>query len=346
MKRRLRVMLVTSGLGNAQGGIGVVAEMIAEVLYENTDVLILRHHYEWPRPVRIADMVLRSAAFALARPDLVIYEHADLAQLHVTLPYLTRIPFVVFLHGDEIWEPFGGRRKEALLRADLLLTNSAFSVRKARVKNPWIPEAKVVWLGVPAPPPHVAPFSERGPVALYVGRMAPNDPLKGTDLLLDAWGPIQKALSSSRLFLVGDGADRARLRERTRREGLSRVDFLGHIGDAARDALYQSSRAFLFPSQKEGFGLAAVEAASFGVPIVGIQGTVLEELFPGGSGTSLAAQATGESVAEAALKLLADPERAEQEGMAARDRVLSTFLRSHFRDRLRAAMAPLMARLK
>lgn len=341
MKNRLRVMLVTSGLGHAQGGIGVVSEMVAAILHENTDVLILRHRHEWPRAARITEIVLRSAACALRRPDLVIYEHTALAQLHVTLPYLKGIPFVIILHGDEIWGPMTGRRREALSRADLLIANSAFTVRKARVENPWLPDAKIVWLGVEAPP-STAPFSERGPVALYVGRLGPNEPLKGTDLMLDAWASVQKAMPSARLLLVGGGADRDRLRERARSEGLSHVEFPGYIGDAARNALYQSSRVFMFPSLKEGFGLAAVEAAAHGMPIVGIQGTVLEELFPSGMGTSLAAHPTGASVAEATLRLLADPERAEREGMAARDRVLSTFQRAHFRDRLRAAMAPLL----
>jgi hypothetical protein len=45
-------------------------------------------------------------------------------------------------------QPLVGRRREALLGASLLITNSAATVAAARAANPWRPDVEVVWMGV------------------------------------------------------------------------------------------------------------------------------------------------------------------------------------------------------
>jgi len=53
---------------------------------------------------------------------------------------------VVFLHGVEIWQPLVGRKREALLRASLLIANSSSTVAATRAVNPWIPSVEVMLL--------------------------------------------------------------------------------------------------------------------------------------------------------------------------------------------------------
>jgi glycosyltransferase involved in cell wall biosynthesis len=107
--------------------------------------------------------------------------------------------------------------------------------------------------------------------------------------------------------------------------------------------MYRSCRMLFYPSKQEGFGLAGVEAASFGVPVLGLAGTVTEELFPPGTGAVVAKDLSRESIAEAAIPLLRSAEYAQALGSAAAARVNAFFLKEHFAGRLQRALAPQLA---
>jgi glycosyltransferase involved in cell wall biosynthesis len=146
-------------------------------------------------------------------------------------------------------------------------------------------------------------------------------------------------------MIVGTGDDVPRLRNRVANEAIEGVEFCGRLSDADRDAMYRSCRLLFFPSTGEGFGLAGVEAASVGVPVLGLAGTVTDELFPDGMGAVLAKGQDGDSIAQAATPVLADPQYAATLGRAARARVQSLFLEEHFKERFRGALTPLISEL-
>jgi len=317
---RHRIALVTSGLGTRYGGIGVVDRMIASALAANHELLLWEHPAFWPRFLRIPAIAWRTGIGGLKRPDLVIYDHVHLAVLHTLIPTLKGIPYVVFIHGVELWEPLPERRRRALEGADLLVTNSATTANEARKANPWLPDIKVTWLGVPRQSEPVD-VSKSPPVGVMVGRILKIERYKGHDAVLDAWPIIRSAVPGARLIIVGTGDDEDRLRERVSNERRRGVDFCGRLTDAQRDEIVRSGRLLFFPSTGEGFGLAGVEAASAGVPFVGLAGTVTEELFPPGTGAVLAKKGDGQSIAEAALPALSDAQHAAQLGQAARARV-------------------------
>jgi hypothetical protein len=89
--------------------------------------------------------------------------------------------------------------------------------------------------------------------------------------------------------------------------------------------------------------LAGVEAASFGVPFLGLAGTVTEELFPTGTGAVIAKDLSRESIAEAAIPVLRSAHYAAELGRAASARVNAVFLEEHVTGRLRRALAPLLS---
>lgn len=104
---------------------------------------------------------------------------------------------------------------------------------------------------------------------LFLGRLHPQ---KRPDLLLEAFaramGPDPSAI---RLILAGSG-DRDyvdSLRSRARALGLgSAVRFTGWISGAEKSALLAHAALFALLSERESFGLAVVEAMSFGVPVL------------------------------------------------------------------------------
>jgi phosphatidylinositol alpha-1,6-mannosyltransferase len=334
---RKTVALVTSGLGTAYGGIGVVAQSICSALEPYSTVVVWQHPPFWPRALRIAKIAAHVLLGSRHPPDLVIYDHVHLAVLHAMVPKFRNVPYAVFIHGVEVWQALGGRRREALLGASVIVANSATTVAATRKANPWLPEVEVAWLGIRAASRQVDP-GKLPPHTLIVGRMSSPERYKGHDAVMDAWPLIRAAIPQAQLTIIGTGSDEPRLRGRVEQEHLAGIRFLGRVSDEERDRAYCSSRLLFYPSEQEGFGLAGIEAASFGVPFMGLAGTVTAELFPDGNGVVLANDLTPKSIAEAAIPVLTDPQLASNLGDAARKRVHSTFLEEHFADRFRAAL--------
>ncbi len=326
---RKTVALVTSGLGTPYGGIGVVAQSIRSALDPYCMVVVWQHPPFWPRSLRIAKIAAHVLLGSQHPPDLVIYDHVHLAVLHAMVPRFRNVPYAVFIHGVEVWQPLGGRRREALLGASVIIANSATTVAATRRANPWLPDVEVAWLGIRAAPRQVDP-GKLPPNTLIVGRMSSPERYKGHDAVMDAWPSIRAAIPRAQLTIIGTGSDEPRLRRRVEQEHLAGIRFLGRVSDEERDRAYCSSRLLFYPSEQEGFGLAGIEAASFGVPFMGLAGTVAAELFPDGNGVVLANDLTPNSIAEAAIPVLTDSRLASKLGDAARKRVHSTFLEEHF----------------
>ncbi|HZQ91816.1 MAG TPA: glycosyltransferase family 4 protein [Terriglobales bacterium] len=340
--RSRRIQLVTSGLGTGYGGIGVVSASVMAGLAWDNDVALWTNRTSWVRAVRRA-LLLSEALLGCWRnpPDFVFYEHVHLAAMHAVLPRLRSIPYGVFLHGTEVWEPLSGRRREALERATILISNSASTVRRSREFNPWLGPVRITWLGVrvPAAAPDVR---SKAPVAIIVGRLVPGERGKGHDSVLGAWPLVRRGVPDARLVIIGNGADLPRLERRVRREEIPGVEFRPRLTDLERNHAYESARVFLFPSRQEGFGLAPVEAAGWGIPLLGLAGTVMEELFPAGEGAVLVDNLEPAALAAPIIKLLRDGEAAAALGQAARQRVRSVFQEDQFIERLRAALLPVL----
>lgn len=94
---------------------------------------------------------------------------------------------------------------------------------------------------------------------------------------------IQREIPA-RLMMVGDGPEKERAETLCRELGISdNVIFFGNSNEIDRILSY--SDLFLLPSESESFGLAALEAMAWGVPVVSTNGGGLPEVnFEGISG--------------------------------------------------------------
>jgi L-malate glycosyltransferase len=82
------------------------------------------------------------------------------------------------------------------------------------------------------------------------------------------------------LALAGQGPDEARLRQLAAELGVSdRVHFVGEIAPERVGTFLATLDLFVFPSRAETFGLAAVEAAHAGIPVVSNDLPVLREVL-------------------------------------------------------------------
>jgi phosphatidylinositol alpha-1,6-mannosyltransferase len=123
------------------------------------------------------------------------------------------------------------------------------------------------------------------PVILAVSRLDPREPYKGIELLLRAVALARADEPALRLRIVGDGADRDRLRGVSRALGLdAAVVFTGTLDDNTLRTEYERCRIFALPSTREGFGLVFLEAMAHGKPCVGVRAGAVPELVDSDSG--------------------------------------------------------------
>ena len=110
---------------------------------------------------------------------------------------------------------------------------------------------------------------------------------------------------SSKLIMVGDGPDKKKAKDYLRKNNLkNRVIFLGKTNEV--DEILCSSDLFLLPSEKESFGLAALEAMALKVPVISTNIGGLKELNINGNSGYTSDIGDIDSMASNAIKILSD----------------------------------------
>ncbi len=124
--------------------------------------------------------------------------------------------------------------------------------------------------------------------------------------VIKIFNKIQKSIPA-KLMMVGDGPERAKAERLCEEFGiLDKVIFFGNSNEI--DSILSYSDLFLLPSQTESFGLAALEAMAWNVPVISSNSGGLPEVnFEGISGY-LSKVGNVDEMAENAIKILGDNE--------------------------------------
>ena len=171
-----------------------------------------------------------------------------------------------------------------------------------------IPEEKTVTVPTCMDMPALKDVPE-GDFILSLGRLVAT---KGLNYLVEAMRDID-----CKLIICGKGPESKKLGKMVSDLGLgSKVELRGYVSDEEKDALIDSCRLFAIPSIYESFGLAALEVASHGKPLVfsnvnGLPETVGE----GGIGVE---PKDPKAIADAVNSLLNDDALRREKGLAAR----------------------------
>lgn len=127
-------------------------------------------------------------------------------------------------------------------------------------------------------------------------------PVKRLMDVIKIFDKIQKELPA-KLIIIGEGPDKIEAEELCIERGIeNRVLFLGNSLEVSE--ILGFSDLFLLPSEKESFGLAALEAMASGVPVISSNAGGLPEVIEEGVSGFLSPVGAIEEMAENALKIL------------------------------------------
>ena len=114
------------------------------------------------------------------------------------------------------------------------------------------------------------------PTVLFLGRL---HPVKGVDILLDAWPAVRARHPGARLIIAGEGTPQyeAELRSRAAARGAdaASVAFPGFVRGADKVAALAAASVCVLPSLHENFGISVLDSVAAGVPIVVTPGVQL-----------------------------------------------------------------------
>jgi len=208
------------------------------------------------------------------RPEVVDVQSMSPLSCVVTLAVcrLSNTPVVVTWHEvwGRYWHSYLGRwgflgRAVEVLIARMGKNHVAVSRLTARrVVSLGAQPMAVVPNGVDTKRVDSVPFVGYDRDVIYVGRMASH---KKVSTLIEAMWILKGRGHAPSLSLVGDGPEAEALVAIA--SGLDNVEFLGQVeSEEGVWSLMKGSRVFVMPSEREGFGLAVLEALACGVPVV------------------------------------------------------------------------------
>ena len=172
------------------------------------------------------------------------------------------------------------------------------------------------------------PFARRRartgpPELLFVGRLEYE---KGVHDAIAALPRIRRAHPGATLTIAGEGTQQDWLVEQARKHRvLKATRFVGRLDHDELLAVLHRADAAVLPSHYEPFGLAALEAAAAGTPLVTSNiGGLGEAVINGETGMSCPPRDVTR-LAKAVIAVLDDPAAAQRRAKAARKRLTSDF---------------------
>ena len=260
--------------------------------------------------------------------DVVKFERLDLLHVHYAVPHASaaymaqqilkdqgvEIPFVTTLHGTDITLVGKDPSFEPVINFSINKSNRVTAVSENLKKETF--ELFDIKNNIEVIPNFICLKEYKlDNNEYYKKRYAPNGEkiichvsnfrkVKRIEDVIIAFEGISKEIDT-KLLLVGDGPERARLEQISRNSNFSKnIFFLGSL-KSTKEVL-NISDLFMLPSSKESFGLSALEAMACGVPIIASKSGGIPEVVSHGESGLLNSVGDTYQMIKNALKLLSN----------------------------------------
>jgi phosphatidylinositol alpha-1,6-mannosyltransferase len=370
----MRLLVPTIDFRPARGGVQSLLERLLERLAAQHEIVVITPRgvagaaaWDAERPYRVVrvpagglvrlDLAVLSARVLVAalamRPAVVVCGHVLLGPVCRVIGRVLRRPYVAMAYAYEIRAPrMTPIARLALRGAARVVTISEFSRRAVEAHGVAagrvvvIPPGPAVLLRPPANGRTQLP--DAGPIVLSVGRLV--DAYKGHDMVIRALPLVLARFPRARYVIVGDGPLAGYLRRIAESVGVAgAVVFAGAVDDDALDAWYRRCDVFVLPSREssvsgggEGFGIVLVEAGLHGKPVVaGRSGGIVDAVLHEQTGLLVNPVDVAE-IADAIVRLLADPAYASRLGDQGRRRAAGELSWDRYAERFQRLLAELV----
>jgi colanic acid/amylovoran biosynthesis glycosyltransferase len=267
------------------------------------------------------------------QPDVIYVDFGTVAVFIRAACHDLKIPFVVHFHGADVTSALNSQNYRSELHK-VFEDASALIVASHHIRQLLILEGApankihVIRLGINTEGLTPLSWQERRallPGVVFIGRFTPK---KHPVALIEAFALVKQQVPDARLTAIGDGPEMPRVIERIER--LKLKDSVQLYGVLPRsEALPIVNRHWVYaqhsvtaPSgDREGFGISLAEAAALELPIVStLHNGIPEQVIDGETGF-LVRELDYETMADYMVKLLLDPDLAEQMGKTGRTRI-------------------------
>lgn len=344
------------------GGSGIVATELAMALAEGGDEVhvisydlpsrlvvstprIFFHQVVTPTYPLFENFPPYSLALSTKMVEVARHAPLDVLHVHYAIPNATSavlarqivhpqpLPVVTTLHGTDVTlvgiDPsYLETTRWALLQSDAVTAVSE-ALRRATVEQLGIPNPIEVIPNFIEPSRYERARDQPGarrwakPGERLLVHISNFRPVKRVLDVVEVFARV-RAKVPSRLLMVGDGPDRAKVERHCRETGIcDSITFVGSL--PLVEEVLVGADLFLLPSESESFGLAALEALSCKVPAITSTAGGLPEVMVDGETGYLFPIGAVDAMADAAVALLRDEPLRQRMGEAGRRRALEVF---------------------
>jgi glycogen(starch) synthase len=266
-----------------------------------------------------------ASVIAEFKPEVIHLNSVQGGIVHFNLQQKRRrLPALLTLHDNFLFQLSDKMTQWALRHVDALATVSDSVRRNALAFDPRLsPRLQVVLNALPVPELSPTPLPPTRRILAF-GRLVKE---KGFDLAIKAFARIAGRFPDAILTIAGDGSEKASLQKLAVESGIAdRIHFSGWVSPEKIPELINEHSLVVMPSRwQEPFGLAALQAAQMGRPLIAsITGGIPEIVIDGVTG-KLFENENLSALTEALASLLENPELGATLGRQARAHVLEHF---------------------
>ena len=277
------------------------------------------------------------------QPTTIVFGYLDVKLYALALPLLERQrPYGIIAHDYEVYR-FSNKKKSDLVKRGMMLKGASWIAANSRHTKSLLEAWKIPFGRVKIVHPPISEEAIRESAVLEpmfrkddglslvtVCRLVKG---KGIDIVLRALKILAARGIPYRYVIGGEGPERRFLEALVDELGLGdRVHFQGSVVGEEKWRLLRNADVFVMPSRldstipwQEGFGIAFVEAAAFGVPAVGSRSGGIPDAVVDGETGILVPEESPLDLADALTFLYRKPEIRKGMGRAARERARREF---------------------
>ncbi|MDQ0554903.1 glycosyltransferase [Paraclostridium ghonii] len=258
------------------------------------------------------------------KPDIV---HAHFASSYGLLGSLVNFkPYIISVWGTDIYEfPKSNIINKHILKYNLKKADIVLSTSKAMAQETSLYTNKNIYITPFGVDVNLFKPIEKEDVnkdSIVIGTIKTLEDKYGIDYLIKGFKYVKEHFPDKKLKLIigGEGSKREYLQKLSKELEVDKeISFIGYVNQSDIVEVFNRFDIAVFPSLRESFGVAAVEAEACGIPVVATNVGGLPEATKNGESAILVNSQNEKELGEAIIELIEDEKKRNKMGLAARE---------------------------